>query len=163
MKEPLRFFNDERELLLELQGVHGGSVKYPQQMFNCSKCFKDFFVPYACERHNSKCSVPITNVIFKGEDVLISKIKDKTNKKLINALCELAYFSKREQRVDFVLTNSRENFNETHPVYALFKSQKLIGYMAYGKQKLIDKNGESFFPWVLLDMYVIRTHRRKGY
>ena len=162
MVEPLRFYNEKDELLLELENRHGGSVKYPQKGFNCSKCFKHYFTPYACRRHSEKCVIPLTNGIYEKNNLSIVKIDNQQNKKLVNAICELAYFSKREQGVDWVLINRYEGLNKNQPVYALFKQEKLIGYVAYWKQKLIDNN-KPFYPWIMWDVYIIKPERRKGY
>lgn len=166
MVEPLRYYDENGVLLLEREGWHGGSIDYPQKVFNCSKCYKKYFSPSACKRHSTKCFVPISNIIYKNGDISIVKIIDNTNKHMINAVFNLAYFSKREQGVDIVLINPSEGFNLIQPVYAIFKDGRLIGYIAYWKQRLIrtiDDKDEPFYPWIMWDIYVIKSERKKGY
>ena len=113
--EPLRYINIEtNEILLSLEGVIGGSVYYPQQIFVCPKCLKHYFLPHFCKRHFEGC-IPFEDGIH---------IVDNKKSPLVKTMERLAYFSKRFQGIDSPLIIG-DWVSKTHLAFVLIKKKRV--------------------------------------
>ena len=150
--EPLRYINIEtNEVLLSLERVIGGSLRYPQQVFVCPKCLKHYFLPYFCKRHFERCT-PFEDGIH---------IVDNNKSPLVETMERLAYFSKRFQRIDFPLIN-RYEVSKTHLAFILIRKGRVAGYFVWKIHKWILLNKRKWEGWTLWDMFLFPSYRGKG-
>ena len=160
--QKIYYFNADDKILAE------GANLFPEdapdlKFYHCSRCFKKYEHLTTCQKHTGKCILGVKNPIWSENNLEIAKISDNKNKKFVDACSSLAYFSRREQKLDGVLINPRDNFKKDRPVFCLLKNGSLIGYLAYWEKILIDEDNYKFSSLVFWDDYIIKPERNSNY
>jgi hypothetical protein len=155
---PNSWFNDKDELVFaDKRNVLMGSARY-SNVFLCSKCFREYYLPWMAKRHAKQCKAEFADIIYRKDNLSIAHMTINSNpveRLIAERISRIGSFNNSYDHA-ILRNNNWTTGRVDQEAFLLLEDSSIIAYLVLQNHKLTEKQ-------VIGHMFTIEAKRRKNH